>query len=90
MSERSPSTSPASPARRATESVIERQPWYRSESWLAVCFVAFIPIGLALILPESLKVPLLGVGVVLAAIGLAMLVRKELRRMKEGDTALEL
>jgi hypothetical protein len=90
MSERSPSSSPTSPARRATESDLERQPWYRSESWLAVCFIAFIPISLALILPEALKVPLLGAGVALSAIGLAMLVRKELRRMKEGDTALEL
>jgi hypothetical protein len=90
MSERSPSPSPASATRRANEPFLERQPWYRSESWLAVCFIAFIPISLALILPESLKVPLLAVGVVLSAIGLAMLVRKELRRMKEGDTSPEL
>jgi hypothetical protein len=65
------------------------QPWYRSEPWLAICFSAFIPIILALVLPESLKMPLLGVGVLLAAVGLALLVRKELHRMKHGDVSLE-
>jgi hypothetical protein len=89
MSERSPSVSSESLRRPVNESRVAKQPWYRRESWLAICFAAFIPITLALILPASLKFPLLGLGVLLAAIGLAMLVRKELVRMKLGDAPLE-
>ena len=89
MSERSPDLSSGSPSRRASEPYLVEQPWYRRESWLAICFLAFIPITLALLLPASLKAPLLAVGVLLAVVGLAMLVRKELHRMKHGEVSLE-
>ena len=68
---------------------MSQRPWYRSEPWLAVCFAAFIPILLAFLLPESLKLPLLGLGVVIAVAGLALLVRRELHRMRHGDVSLE-
>jgi hypothetical protein len=89
MSERSPDLAAGSPTRPANEPYVVEQPWYRRESWLAICFAAFIPISLALMLPDALKRPLLGVGVLLAVTGLALLVRKELHRMKLGDASLE-
>ena len=89
MSERSTNPSLASPTRPANELHVAGEPWYRRESWLAVCFSAFIPIVPALLLPGSLRTVLLGIGVAIAVVGLAMLVRKELQRMKHGDTTLE-
>ena len=81
--------SSGSPTRPSNDPQVVNQPWYRRESWLALCFLSFVPIVLALVLPESLKTPLLGAGVLIAAVGLAMLVRKELHRMKHGDVSLE-
>lgn len=51
-------------------------PWYRGESWLVVSLAAFLPLLLALVVPQSLRVPLVGVAALLVACGMVMLARR--------------
>jgi hypothetical protein len=63
-------------------------PWHREERWLAVSLAALVPIILALAMPPAIKLVLLGVGGVMIASGLAMLVMHELRvRRREPETS---
>ena len=62
-------------------------PWYRREAWLAFCLAAFVPIGVAFAVPHTVKVPLLGAGVALAVVGLALLLWKEIVRPRRAHVA---
>jgi hypothetical protein len=65
----------STPKRAPTPLDAPELPWYRSEAWLAVSLSAFIPAGVAVVVPQSLKFPLLGLSGVLIAISLAMFLR---------------
>jgi hypothetical protein len=52
------------------------------EPWIAVLFASLVPLVVAVMLPESWRVPLYVVGGVLCAIGVALLFKQELGRMQ--------
>jgi hypothetical protein len=52
-------------------------PWYKSEAWLAVELAAFVPIALAFLIPPESRMPLYGVGALLALVGLGMLILRK-------------
>ena len=58
-------------------------PWYRSEPWLAFAVAAFLPVILALVLPEELKVALAGVAGALMLASLWLLMRRGAPRREE-------
>ena len=51
-------------------------PWYRREAWLLVSLAGFLPLLLALVVPQSLRVPLIAVAGLLIACGTVMLARR--------------
>lgn len=55
---------------------IRALPWYRSEPWLAVGASAFVPVLLALVVPESLKVALAVIAGALMVASLWLLMRR--------------
>jgi hypothetical protein len=67
---------PPAAAVRALPSSSSRR-WYRSESWLAVELAAVVPVVAALVAPEAFRIPLVALGGLLVALGLAMLVVHE-------------
>ena len=71
---------PRSPeAAAATDEPTNAGPWYRTESWLVVSLLGFLPLLLALAAPQNLRVPLVSVAGLLIACGLVMLVRRGTR-----------
>jgi len=53
-------------------------PLYRREPWLVVQLLAFLPILAAMFLPKAYQIPLFGLGGTLIAVGMVLLIRKEL------------
>jgi hypothetical protein len=51
-------------------------PWYRTEAWLVVALASFVPVVTAVFVPQSLKVPMIGLGGVLLVAGLVMFPRR--------------
>jgi hypothetical protein len=49
----------------------------RMESWLKVCFAAFVPLALAFVLPKAAQLYLFTIGGVLVLCGIVMLIRQE-------------
>ena len=70
-----PSRAPESIAQPAVAGEPSR-PWYRSEPWLAVMAVAFVPLLAAVIAPDTAQYPLIGLGVVALVVGIVMLIRQ--------------
>jgi VIT1/CCC1 family predicted Fe2+/Mn2+ transporter len=64
---------------------VKSQPWYRSESWLAVMLGGFVPIFVAVIAPEAAQYPLIGLSGVLLVIGGVMLIRQGVFRPPTGS-----
>jgi hypothetical protein len=52
-------------------------PWYRQERWLAVTLAALVPLFAALLVPQSMRVPLVALGVAFVLAGVLMLTRHE-------------
>ena len=50
------------------------------ESWIAVLLASLVPLVLAVVVPESWRVPLYVVGGALCAVGIALLVKQEAGR----------
>ncbi len=50
------------------------------EPWLVVSFASLVPLVVAMLLPESWRMPLYVIGGVLCAIGIALLFRQESSR----------
>jgi hypothetical protein len=59
-----------------TKQEVGALPWYRSKPWLAVAVTAFVPVILALVAPEALKVALAGVAGALMLVSLGLLMRR--------------
>jgi hypothetical protein len=55
------------------------------EPWIAVLITSLVPLVVAIMLPESWRVPLYVVGGGLCAIGIALLLKQELGRMKHRN-----
>ncbi|HEY0929129.1 MAG TPA: hypothetical protein VGE27_04370 [Gemmatimonas sp.] len=58
-------------------------PWYRRETGLVVTMAGFVPALLAIVVPITLRLPLLGLAGVLLAVGLVMIIQREMRRPSE-------
>jgi uncharacterized membrane protein len=82
--ERRPAPADPAPADPVAEPAEPGVSWYRSEPWLAVLLAAFVPLLGASVAPVALRVPLVGVGGLIVAVGLAMLVRRD-RAVRAGS-----
>jgi hypothetical protein len=54
-------------------------PWYRREAWLAVQLLAVVPMAAGMFVPRADRIPYFALGGMLVAVGLALLVRQEVR-----------
>ena len=67
------------PGRRAERDAdVTTGPLYRREPWLVAQLLAFLPIIAAMFLPKAYQIPLFGLGGTLIAVGMVLLIRKEL------------
>lgn len=73
-----PTHAPAVPAEPSAAEA--GRPWYRSEPWAAAALAAFVPMGAAVVAPQPLRVPLIGLGALLVLVACALLVRQGLFR----------
>lgn len=60
-----------------------RRPWYRSEPWLAAAAAAFVPVLLALVLPEALKTALAALAGAFLLLSFWLLIRRGAPRREE-------
>lgn len=89
----SPAPTPASRARQADRAASRQAelaalPWYRRESWLAIILSAVVPIGISLLLPQTLKLAAVGVGGLLVLIGIVLLARHKPQKSWDDPDAL--
>jgi len=55
----------------------DAKPWYRREVWLVLGLGAFVPVTLAIFVPQEWKVPLLGLTGVMIAASAVLLIRQQ-------------
>ena len=65
---------------RLAESEASSRPWYRSEPWLAVIILAFVPLAATFIAPDAAQYPLIWASVIALVAGTVMLIRQGVHR----------
>lgn len=62
------------------------RPWYRREPWLLPSLLAFVPLGIALVVSKPLQTMLLALAGVLLLVGAVLLVRRPSDPPSNGST----